>query len=665
LAKAIKNEYNVSFAMVKGLHRIYTVRNVLEGRLCDDSDYASSEPYTKNKFLQSRIKTRIYILDQFTEEALAHFQELSLFIMKVKKASVERTVYDELSQCVHEIERKGKIVDLSNNQRCFSQMGRYDKDENHVLYNQRLSVYKFFTSFAFNRKKSTVLYKFQSDHLQQVVSSQHIPNKHHYLGLSPTTDLNDKGLFHEVENVIKENVEKKAQEFTTLCTREATRNTCLTTKPLSQEIRIVLSYYVLASSNIGTIKDATDIFSSSYKFIEPQTKRHVNIISTMYKIVLSVDNVVEHFRKSINLTGVEVHTTKICQLLQMNLFNDILNTIKDVGHNPSLPLNVMINIIHNVNVTCQDSSLVELLQGWSITLFQYLKNVNDIALSSMKEAIIKVCMTGDKTKTDVRLGKFGTDTLDKYTLPAILWFSTFVRQVHLGSMNLYRTIAGDCVGKRTRSNDILTTSNEEKKQFVEEGCEETESDDDEGHCNHIDSEREYTDENEIDDDGPEVMPPPPPKRKVGSSMVVNDVTSNLKPTLEMDGEEKNETPKKKRKANASKNWNKKMFDIPAAVYNVYNAVLDKERKTVPINIEINAINEAWMRTVSSIKTGHDLTNMWNIHSVWLFRLLENPMPPAASSVSNEGHVTTAMTASNGSADVTMPASTPSSITFTK
>ena len=72
LAIAIAKECNLHFAMVEGLHRIFTVRNVLEGRLSGEN--STGEPYSKNRFLQSRIKTRLYVLDKFTDEALSHFQ---------------------------------------------------------------------------------------------------------------------------------------------------------------------------------------------------------------------------------------------------------------------------------------------------------------------------------------------------------------------------------------------------------------------------------------------------------------------------------------------------------------------------------------------------------------------------------------------------------------
>lgn len=48
LGYAIQKELNVSFGMVEGMHRIYTVKNVLEGRYLPD---CTEEPSLQNKFL--------------------------------------------------------------------------------------------------------------------------------------------------------------------------------------------------------------------------------------------------------------------------------------------------------------------------------------------------------------------------------------------------------------------------------------------------------------------------------------------------------------------------------------------------------------------------------------------------------------------------------------
>ena len=664
LANAIAKECSFHFAMVEGLHRIYTVRNVLEGRL--SSVDCSGEPYTNNRFLQSRIKTRMFILDKFTEEALSHFQELSLFIMKVKKASVERTIYDELCQFLHEIESKEKIVNLVSDRRLYKQTGGFNTTTNHVLYEQRVFIYKFITSFALNNKKSTVLYKFQSDHLSSALTSQHIPNKYQFLGLDSSISLNDKDLFSKVKDVILDRIGKKAEEFTTLCTRESARNNCWSTKPLSQEIRVVLSYYVLASLNMETMKSATDIFSPLCTFKKVQTQRNVRVIPTMYKIVLTVDNIVDLYKKSIKVTAEDIHSSKITQMLQMNLFKDIIECVKEIGHNSTLCSNMIGNILHTVDDVSQDSSLIELIRSWYIVINSYIQSENEDVLDSWKEKLIETCKGPKGTKTHVRKGIFGSVVFAKYSVPTILLFSTFVKQVESGHLNMYSPIETNT----SNNNDTCTADVKDS--------EDDKSENELGEFYHIettdDDDEETVQKNEVKTrmsvPSPSVMPPPaakPIRKAVGQK------PSSPQPELKrkasgVDGDD-NKVPKAKRASKVGK----KMFDAPNEVFEVYKSVIEKERKGIPVELDIKSIKDAWIQVVSSIKTGDDLSKLWLKHKEILFYHLNNPSTiqsfasnSSASVVDQESrdhNVSTNL--SDSTSKVTEPASTPSSISFSK
>ena len=161
--------------MVEGLHRMFAVRSVLEGTYGLDS----SEPFTQNQFLKAKIKISVSILNEFSPVVASSYMKPSLFTMKVKKASVQRTIYDELCQISNEMEDSGKILDLIENPQFLRQTGRHDKETNHVLYSQRSFIYIFIASFSADDTKSTVLYNFQAQHIKNVLSSQpikHLPN---------------------------------------------------------------------------------------------------------------------------------------------------------------------------------------------------------------------------------------------------------------------------------------------------------------------------------------------------------------------------------------------------------------------------------------------------------------------------------------------------------
>jgi len=106
LASKIHEIYNLHFAMVEGLHRICTVRNLMQGVWLGENE----EPNLENIFLMKPIQLRIHIHDNLTSDVKEEFRTLSLFNLKVKRSIVERTLYDELSHIVHQMQHEDKLL---------------------------------------------------------------------------------------------------------------------------------------------------------------------------------------------------------------------------------------------------------------------------------------------------------------------------------------------------------------------------------------------------------------------------------------------------------------------------------------------------------------------------------------------------------------------------
>jgi hypothetical protein len=461
LSRKIHEFYDVSFAMVEGLHRIFAVRSVLEGLYLKDED----EPYTTNVFLQTKIKIRICILDEFTQFISSQYMQYSLYTMKVKKASVERTLNDELSQIINEMEDDPTIRDLDKNPQLFQQFGRHDKESDHVLFNQRSKIYSFIAKFAFDKSRSTVLFNYQSDHVSQAVGNHRIPDKHHYLGIEKTTSLNDINLLSLVAEVIMRNLQTKAEDYTTLSTKQSYRNNCQLMKPLCQQVRIVMSYLVLASVNIPLMKEAISVFSPSFKFYLDQTNNEINILRTMAKIVEVTEHVVNEYKKSIGIGASIIYTTKIEQLLQMNLFQDILIVVKRVGHHPNICIDILDRLVINQDDVTKDSVLIELLQGWSVAMSLFLsrlaKEKKDV-LERWKEHTIQICKGDDMKDTHIRHGRFGTTDFKKYTVDKNISFSFFVAQVQKNSFDFYDNLYETRKTRSAFEADVLPPNEQER-----------------------------------------------------------------------------------------------------------------------------------------------------------------------------------------------------------
>jgi len=570
LATAIHREYNLNFAMVEGLHRMYAVRNILEGK--------ASEPFLQNVFMQSRIKTRLYILDEFTDKSLAGFQELSLFILKVKKASVDRTIYDEMVQIVNNLSNENNITDLTENLMFLGQAGQYNKDSNNIFYLQRLNIYTYILSFACNDKKSTILHKYQRNHVERVITSLKIPNKHQFLGVNKSVDLNDVNIFSISKTAVLKNIKKKAEDFVTLATRTTVRNNCWLTKGIANEIRILMSYYLLASISIKHLQAATSVFNPTTKFTTIQTNRKIDTMTTMNTIVLCIDSVVCGYLKAIGVTAQQAYMGKLEQLLQMNMLQDVLGVLVQIGHHPDIDTAIL---KYNNGGENEDSLFCELLREWSIIIMEYLQSECTQVLTEWNQKLMTVCK-GKKTKTQVRQGRFGSLDMSDYTVVEKITFSFFIEQVEKKSFSAYSA-------KKNIQND------EEPK---------TESNAvDKSPPLFDDTDEEYTPTAPADDDETETV-------KCSTKRAASPVSS----------------PDKK-KAKISK----RMFEVPGDVVTLYKSVIDREAKGIPVDIDISIIRQAWIDAVGMLKTSDDLKNLWNNHKTVLFEKL-NQLSPKGNEV---------------------------------
>jgi len=576
LATALQREYNVCFAMVEGLHRMFVVRNVLEGRLTVDSN---SDPSVNNIFLETKVKIRVKILDQFDENAVQQMQELSLFTMQVKKASLDRTVYDEISQIANEIKFKNKIVDFTKNRVCFTQPARNDKARN-IFLSQREFIYNFICTFALNGKRSTVLYNYQKKHIRQVASSQHIPDKHAYLGVDRTTDLNDDKIFTTVSKIVASNLQLKAQDFCTLCTKEFGKTNDKLLKPICQELRIVLSYILLASLSPEAIQEATKVLSTNYRFSDSQAcGLNVNVLDTMFYIVDSIHRVIDCYKKELQISSNDIHSTKLQQLLQMNLFQDVIATVKNIGHHPLLNITLT---EAQFNAEEMESDLIRLLKLWNNMVTTYLSTVCRDELIEWKENLFMVAKGGNNNykKSDLRSGNFACKSFHSYSVEEIVKFSTFVKQVKSNSLQVYIVEKKEISIEKEDDSDL-----QENNETI---------------INSIDDESYATEINIPSQSSDQVLQ----KRKSSDDETVMNA-------------------KKKKSRNASnKKVNKKTFDIPDEVFTIYEGAISKEEHNIPFDRDMKMIREAWMVTIEKCKTPSDLKRVWEMHKELLYNQLK-------------------------------------------
>ena len=619
LARKIHEFYDVSFAMVEGLHRIFAVRNVLEGLYLKNHD----EPYTANVFLQTKIKIRICILDEFTQFISSQYMQYSLFTMKVKKASVDRTVYDELCQIVNELEDDNHIRDLEKNPQLFQQFGRHDKETDHVLFNQRLKVYNFIATFSFDKTRSTVLFNYQREHVNQAVGNHRIPDKHHYLGIGKTTSLSDTNLMSLVAEVIMRNLQTKAEDYTTLSTKQSCRNNCQLMKPLCQQIRIVMSYLVLASVNIPLMKEAISIFSPSFKFNIDQTSNEVSILRTMAKIVESVEHVVTEYRKSVGLGAGIIYTTKFEQLLQMNLFYDILIVVKMIGHHPNMCIDILDRLIISQDDAPKESVLIELLQGWSVVvslLLSRLTKEKKNAIERWKEYAIEICKGDNMKDTHIRHGKFGTTDFKKYTVDKNLSFSFFVVQVQKNSLDFYDSYYET---RKTRSvlNIVVSPSSKQEITLQDEAVD-------------LASTNVEEDSIQINNSNEESSFEPEHGDKCNEQDESFEKESPLSESIQKSGKRRMPSNDKRKK----KYQSKKIFNAPIEVTSVYQSVAIRGDSGAPIGHDISTIKQAWLLTATRLKTAADLNNIWQIHKSCLYEIMERTLLPTASAQTDDQNV---------------------------
>ena len=586
LAHEIHSVLNISFAMVEGLHRLYTVRNVLEGTWLKENE----EPNTRNSFLRSRITIRVSLLNEFDLDKKAIFHSLSLFTCNVKNSSVHRTIQDELSRLTHEIKYSNKLVDLLSNKEFYKQRGGSDKEQNHILYSQRLFIYDFICSFILNKTNSTVLYKFHCEHVNGVMSNNSISDKATYLAISPESAcLSNKNIITDVALVVLTNIKSKAFYHSIIYTRGNAKMNDLTMKPVAHEIKVIISFYNLASVNMSSIKQATDIFASNRKFNSIQTSSDVDVIDTMATIVFSISSIVEAYGKAIGLASTEVYVSKVEQLLCMNLFRDIIDVVLKTGHYPEeVKLDAIKKYYVTVDDVTQESTLIATLKAWEMCICSYLNSKRDPSdddLSQWRSDLFKVLQF--KTyPTYVRNGRFGSQTFDSYSVNNKMTFSFFMEQLKSNSLEeCFKTSSQNEQHTIVYSPPVAigtpTTGNTNSQQEV--------------------SEKEKTPmaSTQISTSTPARSLPSRSATKRSYSLVDESDGEGSKPVA---------ASVKKRKTSV-----KAMLKVPDEVVKYYSTVLDREKGDVPVTHDIEIVKKAWKEALSKISTASDLVNIWLYH----------------------------------------------------
>jgi len=634
LAKCIYNECNLSLAMVEGLHRVFAIRNILEGRLCD----VSEEPFTKNVFIQTKVKVRLHILDTFDAENVKRFQGLSLFIMKVKKSSLERTVFDEITQICNEMVQENQIIDLQKT-KCLEQAGKHDSESGNDMYQQRLYIYNTILDFALNEKKSSVLYDMQNDHINQVLNRQLIQNKHAYLGIDPSIDLDSVDVFKIVKTVVLHNMKDKAKEFVVLCTKDSMRNIDSLTKPLCQEIRVIMTYILLSSISMEKINRAVRVFCPSVKFQYEQSKSNVQVLHTMFRLVMVVQAITDNFRKCIRLPAVDVYATKLNQLLSMNLFDDILNKLEEIGHHPVLPSKYVDVLSESEESSSSESIFLQLLKQWQINSIKLMSSQNDFATNVWKDILVSVLKGNTFSKTDVRLGKF-SGSFDDICIPEVLLFSTYFSSIGCEE----ETSKSACDDDRNKalldeetikpagveeSNNVACPEETNKVEFVHElsnafagEANKTSSVSISNELCDEDSFNELADDDEVESHTEEMLTDKEastPKRNKQPRQRRSSKKRH-EPDDELDVVSKQKAPK----------VSKKVFRVSDEVFEIYRTVQTKQSMKLPVAYDMTAIKNAWMETARQIQSPDDLLNLWGIHKKILFEYYSTSSSPSPS-----------------------------------
>jgi len=601
LAKCIFTEYNLSFAIVEGLHRLYTVRNILEGRFCEQSE----EPFAKNVFLQAKVRLRLHIVDSIETDAIQKFQELSLFIMKVKQSSLERTLFDEILQISNLM---SGILDLKKT-KFLEQPGRHDSVTGNYLFEQRAYVYKTILDFALNGKKSSVLYKMQMDHISSVISRQLIQNKHTFLGLDDSVDLKNEDLFQAVRTVVEKNMKEKACDYIMLCTKDSMRNVDNLTKPLSQDIRILMSYFTLASVNIETINRAVRIFSPSMMYRYEQSNTVVDIMHTMFRLVVTVNSIIDIFKKSVGLSAVEIYSSKVTQLLCMTLFEDVMRCIEDIGHNPMLPERYMDIISETEESSSCETIFLLLLKTWHDTCTADIVTRCNDTKGKWRNDLLVVAKGSILSKTDIRLGKF-SGAYDQYCIPKELLFSSYFLHIGEETVNSTNTEIPSRHVEPIPDESVNTIPNETVNipdETVNRNLNETYIDD---------SSRE---DKLVDPGDDEVVLVDTEKKKHDATDSLYISPRKRKVVLFDDEHEKSRKQEEVEMKQKSHKITKKDLKVTDEVFAIYKTVQSKSCENLPVDYEISAIKNAWIATANEIKSTEDLLNIWSIHKRFLFQ----------------------------------------------
>jgi len=640
LASQIHEIYNLHFAMVEGLHRICTVRNLLEGSWSTDSE----EPNINNIFLKKQVQIRIHIHSDLTSEVKEEYRSLSLFNLKVKRSIVERTLYDELSHIANQMQNDDKLLPLNATEIMFKQLAKCTSPI-HILYNHRYYIYETIANFAFDKNSSTELYKFQAKHLDTVIKSENIPDKKRYLNLSVEDSITSDSLFLRVAQIAKDNLCKKAESFSTLHTKKECRIMDWTMKPISQEIRVVITYFALAAINMKCLNESIKLLSPRYKFGTAQTRNEIDVLATMYSVVQAVDEVGDAFKERI--VDKDVHVTKIKQLIKMNIFRDLMCALKKFGHHPVVINEKIKNKFSVLDNDIQSSPFIDLVTVWSIACRRFILNTNESVIIDGWFQEYNAKLFSGMSKTDVKNGKFGCQAFDEYNINEKLrltyWvehpeFTDFVDKLNHATIARKRMSSlNSPEGKQLLKKPKLDNENTSVYAILQTDCEIEETDDDyelvdtDENSNMAENEesdneasvlnskmrdKDESDNEEIDHD--ENLIQVKNKRSKPTTIDDNVDTEKLKHKKSRNNKKKhsdaesqrddNDKVKYKRVVNSSAIKN--IFTAPKRVQDYYDQMIRREVLSLPVAEDFARVKSAWVYTINSFVTITDIKRMW-------------------------------------------------------
>ena len=301
----------------------------------------------------------------------------------------------------------------------------------------------------------------------------------------------------------------------------------------------------------------------------------------------------------------------------MNLFKDVVDVIKDIGHYPDICYTSIDDLCICIDEDSQQSGLNDLLQSWCITVTSYMSNRKDSIKQDWLDVLMDTCRGNDNNDTNIRLGKFGTNDPTKYCVDKNILFSFFIKNVLKSSLDFYK------VNENKKPNATSSSDTNEATEKISRQI------------------HDYIDmESEVIDNEKEIAPNASPAQEILSPFINSEDEEGNLSTNQSDSEYDNKKKKTQKRAMNTHNQtkkkkkystSKKAFDIPPAVLSIYQNVKKNYTEGIPNDLLVHTIKQAWIKTANDIKEAEDLMNIWEIHKNYLYEQLHRTVPEITNS----------------------------------